>query len=131
MSITCSENLNARKKVLIVDDDSYMIRVLSIKLEKGGYEVITASNGEAGLEKIKTCKPNVVISDVCMPKMNGWNMCRKIISYAEVQPDLIIIMTSMIEREEREKIKLLPNALFVPKPISPKNILMLIQQQYN
>lgn len=117
-----------RKRVLIVDDDSFMIRVLKMKLEKGDYEVFTAPNGDEGLRQVSHCKPHVVISDLNMPQMNGWEMCRAIAKSAEAQPDLIIIITSWIEREERAKIQQFPNAKFVDKPVSPKKILQLIQQ---
>ena len=58
--------LDNQKRVLIVDDDSFMIRVLKMKLEKGGYEVFTAHNGVEGLEQVRHCKPKVVISDLKM-----------------------------------------------------------------
>jgi len=59
------------KKVLIVDDEPYIVRVLKLKLEHAGYEVITAVNGIDGMEKFVREKPAVVISDIKMPLVDG------------------------------------------------------------
>lgn len=130
MNSTCSHTVNQRKKVVLVDDDAFMIRVIKMKLEKAGYEVFSANNGLEGLEKIKEHKPNVVVADVCMPKMTGWEMCREVAACPDVAPDLIIIATSRIEREEREKINQVLNARFMEKPVSLKIILNTINQQF-
>ena len=113
------------KRVLIVDDDRFITRVLKMKLEQEGFQVFTAHNGCEGLEQIKKHGPQVVITDLNMPKMGGWELCSKIKELTDSQPN-IIITTSLIEREEREKIKAFPNAKLIDKPVSPKEICSLV-----
>ena len=109
------------KRVLIVDDDRFITRVLKMKLEQEGFQVFTAHNGCEGLEQIKKHGPQVVITDLNMPKMGGWELCSKIKELPDTQPN-IIITTSLIEREEREKVKAFPNAKLIDKPVSPKEL---------
>ncbi len=120
----------AKKKVLLVDDDRFMIRVLTMKLEQGGFEVFSAANGQEGFERYKQCRADVIITDLTMPRMNGWELCKSVSEYSEAQPSLMLVVTSRIEREEREKIKQFPNAQFADKPVSPKKILQLIQNHF-
>ena len=114
------------KRVLIVDDDRFITRVLKMKLEQEGFQVFTAHNGCEGLEQIKRHDPQVVITDLNMPKMGGWELCSRIKELPDAQPN-IIITTSLIEREEREKVKAFPNAKLIDKPVSPKEICSLVE----
>ena len=114
------------KRVLIVDDDRFITRVLKMRLEQEGFQVFTAHNGCEGLEQIKKHDPQVVITDLNMPTMGGWELCSKINELPDPQPN-IIITTSLIEREEREKAKAFPNAKLIDKPVSPKEICTLVQ----
>ena len=66
------------KKVLVVDDEPVFLEVLSTRLRAEGYRVITASDGEAALKKIRTEKPDAVLLDILMPKLDGLKTLRKI-----------------------------------------------------
>lgn len=66
------------KKILIVEDESYLVELLTVRLVKEGFEVISASNGEEAIEKVGETTPNLVIMDIMMPKMNGYQATRKI-----------------------------------------------------
>jgi len=118
------------KRVLIVDDDRFITRVLKMKLEQEGFQVFTAHNGIEGLEQIKQHDPQVVITDLNMPKMGGWELCTKITELPDAHPN-IIITTSLIEREEREKVKAFPNAKLIDKPVSPKEICILVENFFD
>lgn len=123
------ETLKDEKKVLVVDDDLFMIRVLKLKLEPAGFQVLTARNGVEGLEMFQKHKPHVVITDVNMPRMKGWELCRKINEFPGDKPEIIIV-TSLIEREERRTIDEFSNVKFLDKPISPKQVLDYIQDHF-
>ena len=114
------------KRVLIVDDDRFITRVLRMKLEQDGFQVFTAHNGAEGVEQFKKHNPQVVITDLNMPKMDGWGLCRNINESPQTKPS-IIIATSLIEHKEREKVKAFPNAKLIDKPVSPKEICQLVQ----
>ena len=73
-------------KVLIIDDEAYIRRVLELKLKNKGYDVITAMNGTEGFEKFKLCHPDIVITDIKMPGMDGRALCEKIRKTEDKKP---------------------------------------------
>ena len=70
------ENLMFKKKILIIDDTELMIKLISDILSGAGYDVVSASNGIDGINKVRTEKPDLVILDVVMPIMNGFEACK-------------------------------------------------------
>src|SRR6185312_1768937 len=67
-----------KKKILIVDDDSLLLKILADQFSQNGFEVVTANDGEAGLELFKKEKPDIVLADVLMPKKTGIEMLEAI-----------------------------------------------------
>ena len=123
--INIKETHNGDKRILIIDDDQFIIRILKMKLKEGGYQVFVARNGYEGLKNVKRYRPHLLITDLSMPRMDGWQLCEKINELQDYKPKIIII-TSLIDRYQREKIKESPNIVFLDKPISPKNILSVV-----
>ena len=70
--------MELKEKVLIIDDDKNICELVSLYLLKEGYEVFTAFNGVDGLEKFKSVNPDIIILDIMMPGMDGWEVCRTI-----------------------------------------------------
>ncbi len=77
--------------MVVVDDDRDVLKSLCTYLERSGYEVISASNGSEGLEKTMEHEPDVVLTDVSMPGMDGIELCRRL---HEAQPHLPIVLMS-------------------------------------
>ena len=71
-------DLPAKMKVLVVDDEADVVKVLRLRLEKNGFEVVSASNGREGLQKISSEKPDAVLLDVRMPEMDGIRVLEEI-----------------------------------------------------
>ncbi len=118
------------RKVLIVDDEPYVLRVLQLKLENAGYEVVTALNGVDGLEKFVKNRPAVVITDIQMPLMDGQEMYQMMKEQSESIPFFVIMMTSAIDSAMQIWARKTENILFVEKPVSPRNILRLVEQNF-
>lgn len=108
------------KKILVVDDEPDILEIISYNLIKEGYEILTAKNGIEGLEKAASFKPDLVILDIMMPKMNGIELCKILRSKAEYNDTLIILLTAL--SDESSQIKGLESGAddYVNKPISPK-----------
>lgn len=81
----------ANNKVLIVDDDEHIVELIKLYLEKEGYTTATAYNGVKAVEKFNTESPAIVILDVMMPEMDGWQVCREIRKISETP---IIMLTA-------------------------------------
>jgi len=65
-----------KKKILVIDDTEFMTKLISDVLMNEGYEVVTASNGRQGIEMVRIEKPDLVLLDVVMPDMDGFEVCR-------------------------------------------------------
>jgi len=90
----------ADKKILVVDDEIEFLEMLRIRLEASGYEVITATNGEDALKKVKSEKPNAVLLDVLMPGIDGIEVLKKI---RKEDKDLPVFIITAFSNEERFK----------------------------
>ena len=116
-------------KILIVDDEAYIRRVLELKLKNKGYEVITAVNGAEGLEKLKLYDPDVVITDIKMPAMDGRALCEKINNSNNDKPYFIIVVTCSVSEANMRWINNMRDTLLLEKPFSPSRILEAIENR--
>lgn len=95
-------------KILVVDDDPDVLEAIGIVLEANGYEVVTARDGAEGLDKLKDEKPDLMILDLLMPKMDGFEVCKELkdprrAKYANIP---IIILSSVREEASRRRYEL-------------------------
>lgn len=86
------ENKNKKKKVLLIDDDQFLISMYALKFDKYGFEIETALNGEEALDKLHgEYKPDILILDVVMPSIDGFALLEKI-KKDKLAPDAVVIM---------------------------------------
>ncbi len=86
-------------KILIVDDNPHVLKLLKISLEKAGYQVFTAENGDVGLEKANELEPDLIISDVMMPQTDGIEFCWMIRENSRIPMVPFIFLTSLKDRD--------------------------------
>lgn len=91
-----------KKKILVVDDEIDVQNILSFRLEINGYSVIVASDGEEGLEKIKKESPDLVLLDLMLPKINGFEVCR-MVKFDDKHKALPIVILSALDKEDDRK----------------------------
>ncbi len=91
------------KKILIVDDEPDIIEILQFVLEAQGYECITATDGEEGLNLAREANPDLIILDVMMPKINGFKISR-LLKYDNKYKDIPILMITARSQEEDKQI---------------------------
>jgi two-component system, OmpR family, alkaline phosphatase synthesis response regulator PhoP len=107
------------QKILVVDDEPSIVRPLMFILKKNGYTVLTASNGEEGLQVAQTEKPDLIFLDVMMPKKNGYEVCQELKRDPELKHTYIIILTARgVELSEEEKQQVQADE-YMAKPFSP------------
>jgi DNA-binding response OmpR family regulator len=76
-------------KIIVIDDDPAMTELLQLLLQPTSSEIFTANSGPVGIDLIKNQKPDVVVLDLMMPDMDGWQVCKKIREFSEV-PVLVL-----------------------------------------
>jgi OmpR family response regulator RpaB len=111
--------INDQERILVVDDEASIRRILETRLKMVGYEVITAADGEEALEAFAKYNPDLVILDVMMPKLDGYGVTREIRRTADVP---IIILTALGDVSERITGLELGADDYVVKPFSPKEL---------
>jgi putative two-component system response regulator len=89
------------KKILVVDDDELNLRFMRSMLEAQGYDVVTAINGIHGLEKAETFQPDVILLDIMMPEMDGYETCMKLKKKDETNKIPVILVTALDDRGSR------------------------------
>ena len=122
--------MRSNKKVLIIDDEPHIRRVIELKLRQRGYQVFEAKDGEEGLELIHTLCPDAVITDIMMPKLDGKTLCEQTNRLKKERPFLTLIMTSRISLDERSWISEMQDTLFMEKPFSPSRLLECIDRYF-
>ncbi len=80
------------KTVLTIDDDNAITELLAMLLRTHGYEVVTANNGEEGIQFIKEKNPHVVVLDLMMPGLDGWQVCKRVRAFSNVP---IVILSAL------------------------------------
>lgn len=119
------------KTVLIVDDEPCMLRVLQFALERAGYRVMTEPDGEAALARVLASPPDVLISDIKMPHMDGRELIKSIHQALPDRPFPIFVMSSLTAREEREWVRAVGSVEFLEKPISPRQLVVRLARYFD
>ncbi len=91
-----------RKKILCVDDSATILMMERMILNKGPYDLVTASNGEEAVSKALTEKPDLILMDIVMPKMNGFDACKRIRGEEAIKATPIIMVTTRGEVQNME-----------------------------
>ena len=106
------------KKVLIVDDEPNIVAALDYLLQRSGYEVRIAANGEEALRQVETFGPDLVLLDVMMPQRSGYDVCQRIRERPEWSSIKIVILSAKGRDAEVSKGLALGADLYVTKPFS-------------
>src|SRR5687768_10149664 len=88
-------------RILVVDDDAWILRMVTTVLEKRGYDIQVAKDGEEGLERAQRDRPDLIITDVMMPKLDGWALVKKLRSTPELAFVPVIFLTALGSEEDR------------------------------
>lgn len=108
------------RKVLLADDEPDIVEILKYNLEKEGYDVVTAKDGDEAIDKAKQTKPDLVILDIMMPRKNGVEVCEILRAQPAFKETLILFLTAL--SDESTQIKGLTTGAddYISKPISPQ-----------
>jgi CheY-like chemotaxis protein len=118
------------KRILVADDELHMIRVVKLFLERAGYKVDTACNGQEALDSILRDPPDVLLTDINMPRMSGQQLCTELQLRLPGRTFPIFVMTSMTERENRDWTENIPNTALLEKPVSMRMLIADLARRF-
>jgi DNA-binding response OmpR family regulator len=118
---------DSRGRILVVDDDPRNVKLLNDLLAFKGYEVITAASGVAALEQVATGRPDLVLLDVLMPGMSGYEVCRALRADSATQMLPVVMVTALDHNEERTRGLEAGADEFLTKPIHPPELLARVR----
>ena len=119
-----------KKRVLVVDDERHIVRLVQVNLERQGYEVLTAYDGVECLEKAKAEKPDLIILDVMMPRMDGFEALQRLKSDPETNQIPVIMLTARAQDRDVLQGYQYGAALYLTKPFSPLELISLVKRVF-
>ena len=116
------------KKVLVVDDQPHIVRLIQVNLEKEGFEVATARDGVEGITMVRELRPDLVILDVIMPRKDGFEVLREIKADEALAETPVILLT--VKSHNADIVEGLREGaeLYLPKPFHPKELVSLVKR---
>ncbi len=116
------------KRVLIVDDEPNIVTSLEFLMQRSGYEVRIARNGEEALEQVSAFQPDLILLDVMMPLLSGYEVCQKIRENSAWQDVQIVMLTAKGREIEATKGLALGANAYITKPFSTKELLAKVHE---
>ena len=115
------------KKILIVDDEPNLVKILESRLKSNGYDVISAIDGQQGLDRVRQDKPDLVILDLMLPKLHGYEVCKQLRADSTHKDIPIVMLTASGKAGDiQEGLNQGANA-YIAKPFQPEALLGIIK----
>jgi two-component system alkaline phosphatase synthesis response regulator PhoP len=121
------------KKILLVDDDADFVEAIKLILESKSYDVVVSYDGKEGLKKVQTEEPNLIILDVMMPEMDGYEVCAKLKADPKYRQIPILLLTAVGESipttsYTKEMGMRIEADDYIPKPVEPMEIVERVEK---
>jgi CheY-like chemotaxis protein len=117
----------AGETVLVIDDSPTILKVVQLVLTKAGYSVDTATDGEEGIAHAARQRPDLILLDFVMPKMNGYQVCRALGESAELKDVPVVLMSAKGDQVGERFVKVMGIVDYITKPFSPEAITAVVQ----
>jgi two-component system alkaline phosphatase synthesis response regulator PhoP/two-component system response regulator VicR len=115
-------------KVLVCDDERHIVRLIQVNLERQGYTVVTAFDGKEGLEKIRSEKPGLVVLDVMMPYMDGFEVLKTIRREPETENLPVIMLTAKAQDKDVFEGYHYGADMYLTKPFNPMELVTFVKR---
>jgi two-component system, OmpR family, alkaline phosphatase synthesis response regulator PhoP len=117
-----------KKRILVVDDERHIVRLVQVNLERAGYEILTAYDGVEALEKVKTENPDMLVLDVMMPRMDGFEVLKNLQSDPRFQNIPVIMLTAKAQDADIFKGWASGVSSYLTKPFNPRELLVFVER---
>lgn len=119
-------------KILVVDDDPFILDMYVMKFKEQGFQIETATDGKAALEKITAAKPDIVLLDVVMPKMDGFDVIKKIKENGMLRTFKILFLTNFGQKDDVEKgMQLGADGYIIKAHFTPSEVALKVKELLN
>jgi len=122
-----TESSQRTSRILIIEDDPDVAELIRYNLSKEGYEVSISAKGIQGFEQAKACRPDLVLLDIMVPELNGWEVCRRLKQDAELRGIPVIIVTGRAEEGDKVLGFEMGADDYVTKPFSPRELVARVR----
>jgi len=112
----------SRGRILVVDDEIYIVHILDFSLGMEGYEVVTALDGEEALRKATESKPDLIVLDIMMPKMDGYETCKALKSDERTKDIPVILLSAKGRNVDMQTGYDVGADEYITKPFSPRKL---------
>jgi DNA-binding response OmpR family regulator len=113
-------------RILVADDDPVIVRLLQVNFKLEGYDVETAAHGEEAIQKARDLAPGLILLDVMMPGLDGWEVCRRLKEDAATASIPIVFLSARAQEDDRKRGLELGVAEYVTKPFDPGELVGLV-----
>ncbi len=117
-----------KKKVLVIDDEVHIVKIIQYKLKLDGYEVLCALSGEEGLKIAYKDTPDIILLDIMMPTMNGYEVLDQLKKNENTKNIPVIMVTAKNQEADMLKAELLGIVEYITKPFSPQAVLETVKK---
>lgn len=115
-------------KVLVCDDERHIVRLIQVNLERQGYTVVTAFDGKEGLEKVRSEKPDLMVLDVMMPYMDGFEVLKTLRREPEYESLPVIMLTAKAQDKDVFEGYHYGADMYLTKPFNPMELVMFVKR---
>jgi two-component system alkaline phosphatase synthesis response regulator PhoP/two-component system response regulator VicR len=116
------------KKILVVDDERQIVKLVEINLRKAGYEVVAAYDGVEALEKVESERPDMLVLDVMMPRMNGFDVLKRLQANPATENIPVIMLTAKAQDADIFAGWQSGVSSYLTKPFNPRELLTFVQR---
>ncbi|PIS42287.1 MAG: response regulator [Candidatus Kerfeldbacteria bacterium CG08_land_8_20_14_0_20_40_16] len=121
--------MNSKQKILLIEDDKMLLEMYSSKFNREGYDIITAENGSDGLKMAKENKPDLILLDIILPKLDGFATLKEIRSDASIKDTPVILLTNLGQDQDIQKGKALgADDYFVKANHTPSEVVEKVRE---
>ncbi len=115
-------------KVLVVDDEVYILHILDFSLGAEGFDVITAADGEQALARARSERPDLIVMDIMMPRLDGYETCRRLKSDPVTKEIPILLLSARGREEDRKRGMEVGADDYMTKPFSPNKLIARVTE---
>ena len=116
------------KKIMAVDDERHIVRLIQVNLERSGFQVITAFDGPEALKKVEIERPDVIVLDVMMPKMDGFEVLKRLQANPETRNIPVIMLTAKAQDADVFRGWSSGVSAYLTKPFNPLELITFVKR---